>query len=41
MTKKPKESISRADKDEENLRESLKKDYKGTIEKTKMRLIKF
>ena len=30
---KLKESISRADKDEENLRERLKKDYKGTIEK--------
>ena len=30
---KLKESILRADKDEENLRESLKKDYKGTIEK--------
>ncbi|MDP6465995.1 MAG: hypothetical protein QGH65_19150, partial [SAR324 cluster bacterium] len=30
---KLKESISRVDKDEENLRERLKKDYKGTIGK--------
>jgi len=30
---KLKESISRVDKDEENLKERLKKDYKGTIDK--------
>ena len=30
---KLKESISRVDKDEEKLKERLKKDYKGTIDK--------